>query len=170
VLLAVLLTCCTPSLHDLAAHGDNAAIESMVKADPALLGARNDLGKTALHYAATQNQAQTAEILINLGADVNAQDTTGLTPLHLAAIFGYTDVAGVLYSHGASLTVADDFGDTPLHCAAIHGQLPMIERLLDWGSDPAATNKVGLTPATLARKHSHDDAAKLVEEIAAELQ
>ena len=46
----------------------------------------------------------------------------------------------------------------------------MIERLLDWGSDPAATNKAGLTPAALARKHSHEDAAKLIEEIAAELQ
>lgn len=160
---------CGSSVHDLAAHGDTAGVEAMIREDASRLESRNELGKTPLHYAVTHNQGQTTALLLDLGADVNAQDRTGLTPIHLAAILGYTDIAGLLFAHGAKLDIADDFGDTPLHSAALNGQLPMIERLMDWGSDSSVANAEGLTPAALARKHKHEDAAALIEEIAAEL-
>lgn len=161
---------CGASIHDLAAQGDTAGVEAMIHEDASLLEARNALGKTPLHYAVTQDQPQTAVLLLDLGADVNAQDGTGMTPLHLAAVFGYTEVAGLLFAKGASVAMADDFGDTPLHSAAMHGRLPMIERLMDWGGDRTIRNNEGLTPAALARKYGHDDAAALIEEIASELQ
>ncbi len=58
-----------------------------------------------------------AELLIEAGADVNAQDQRGRSALHGAASLGYTDLVTYLAAHGASLDAKDEDGVTPLDAA-----------------------------------------------------
>ena len=60
-------------------------------------------GKTALHMAATENQAAIAEMILNMNANVESRDKDGWKPLHWAAQRGHGDVARVLLQqHGAN--------------------------------------------------------------------
>jgi ankyrin repeat protein len=52
-------------------------------------------------------------VLIDLGADVNAQDAAGDTPLHLAAEQGHDDTCQQLLAGGASLTLRNSEGKIP---------------------------------------------------------
>jgi len=44
-----------------------------------------------------------AQVLIEHGADVNAQDDNKSTPLHLASSGGHVELAQVLIEHGANV-------------------------------------------------------------------
>lgn len=91
-------------------------------ADPT---ATNNLQSTLLHWASNR---ETAEILIQAGADVNAKDCKGRTLLYDAARNAanapsktwkmYKDLAELLIVNGADVNVKDKSGDTPLHLIA----------------------------------------------------
>jgi hypothetical protein len=66
-----------------------------VKAYPSLARLKWDVGDTILLYAG--DQPKLAQLLVRLGADVNAHDPTGFgTPLHQAAYYGNVQVAQFL--------------------------------------------------------------------------
>ena len=47
------------------------------------VNARDEFGRTPLHWAAVLGHRKTAELLVKHGADVNAEDSDGRTPLYL---------------------------------------------------------------------------------------
>jgi ankyrin repeat protein len=49
-----------------------------------------------LHRAAIRGETSSVEMMINLGADVNAPDQQGRTPLHDACLKGHLDTAKLL--------------------------------------------------------------------------
>ena len=57
---------------------------------------------------------QTAKLLVELGADVNAAGQYGWTALHAAAYQGINDVIEYLVSKGARIDQKDEFGQTAL--------------------------------------------------------
>ena len=62
----------------------------------------NVFGKTALHRAAERGKLEACEMLIERGANINAEEhTTKLTPLHYAAFRGNVDVIRSLLTAGA---------------------------------------------------------------------
>jgi ankyrin repeat protein len=73
-----------------------------------------NLHTTLLHAACYDGRADIAELLIRLGAEVNAREVNGRTPLHHAANNGHLEVIDVLVRHGARLAVRDNGGLTPL--------------------------------------------------------
>jgi len=62
----------------------------------------DEYGKTGLHWAAEKNQLETARMLLDAGADIEAVTAWGATPLDWAATMGSVDVGELLLARGAS--------------------------------------------------------------------
>ena len=84
--------------------------------------------ETPLHYAASSDDVDVAEALIDAGADIEVPDGSIGTPLDNAVGYGCWHVARLLVARGARV-------DKAWHAAAL-GMLGRLEALL--GSDPAA--------------------------------
>src|SRR5215471_9393175 len=84
--------------------------------------------ETALHYAASSDDADVAEALIDGGADIEVPDGSIGTPLDNAVGYGCWNVARLLVARGARV-------DKAWHAAAL-GMLDRLQALL--GSDPPA--------------------------------
>ncbi len=62
-----------------------------------------DGGLTALHHAARENSLETAQVLVNMGANPNLTDPQEITPLRVAVINANLDMARVLIEGGADV-------------------------------------------------------------------
>jgi ankyrin repeat protein len=96
---------------------------------------------TALHMAASRGAVDIAVLLINAGADVNAQTGSGqgsVRPLHLATQFNRTAVVALLLTHGAAVDATTSRGETALLLAAKSGYVDSAEQLLQSGANPLA--------------------------------
>ena len=105
---------------------------------------------TPLHAAALANARQTAEVLLQNGADINAKDDEGATSLHFAALANARQTAEVLLQNGADINAKDDEGATSLHFAALANARQTAEVLLQNGADINAKAEGGVTPLDYA--------------------
>jgi len=84
------------TIHRAAVSGNIQAVKKHLAAGTDV-NAKDDIGLTPLHYAATK---EVAELLIAKGADVNAKSKVGVTPLDLAILRNNKDTAELLSKHG----------------------------------------------------------------------
>jgi ankyrin repeat protein len=107
--------------------------------------ARDGAGQTPLHAAVGRDHADVVDLLVGLGADVNARTgLVGFSPLHLARSDAVVDH---LVLSGADVNARDQEGRTPLHLAAARGDKAAVDALLRRGAIPAATaTRGGWTP------------------------
>ena len=78
-----------------------------------------DLNATPLVLAVVAGSADTAKVLIDQGAKLDARGDDGSTALHAAALFGRTAVAKVLLDSGANAKIMNFQGVTPLDNARV---------------------------------------------------
>ena len=95
---------------------------------------RDEMGLTALHYAARAGLRSVVELLVKKGADVNVVTLQKYTPLHFAASRGHYEIVKFLLEHGASVDIRAKRG-TPLVGAIENGHLEVVKLLLDSGAD-----------------------------------
>eukprot|EP00958_Prasinococcus_capsulatus_P013986 scaffold1456_cov392-Prasinococcus_capsulatus_cf.AAC.5 len=67
-------------------------------------------GCTPLHLAVDSDAQECAKLLLQAGANINAQDNAGMTPLHYAGTCGHEDLFRFLISSGADNTLVDEDG------------------------------------------------------------
>ena len=156
-------------------RGDRDAVERMLRADPALLAAKDERGTSALLLAYYHGKAEIANTLLarrpdldlyeaatvgdvarirelaSRGAAVNAHAPDGFTALGLAAFFKRAEAVRALLDAGADPHPASrPAGFTPLHSAVADdaGVVTgdIVRMLLDAGAEPNAQSASGGTP------------------------
>jgi hypothetical protein len=100
-------------IHDMAAKGDVAAAEVLLKSNPALANARDRSGAAPLHWAADRGRKAMVELLLANEADLNAAKSDGVTALHVASALGRKDIVELLLDKGANVNCKDHLGRTP---------------------------------------------------------
>lgn len=92
-------------------------IQKMIASDSIDLDAKDEEGRTMLHWAVDRSQIAVVELLVKHEADINIQDQDGMTCLHYAVNCENIELAMLLVNNGASVDVADQDGETPLSLA-----------------------------------------------------
>jgi ankyrin repeat protein len=134
-------------------EGDAVDLVSFLLKHGAEVNSRDKNNQTPLHQAIRWNQFKTAGILLENGADANAE-TNGMTPLHLLVERGIkvegdaVDLVSFLLKHGAEVNSRDKNNQTPLHQAIRWNQFKTAGILLENGADANAETN-GMTPLHL---------------------
>ncbi|BCS24211.1 ankyrin repeat domain-containing protein [Aspergillus puulaauensis] len=111
-------------------------------------------GDNPLLWAVKNGSEQSAQVLLEHGANVNHQDEIGITPL-MAAISLDEEVPSLvqlLVKYKADLHPRDNCQRTPLHIAVQRGYDHSARILMDAGADKSMVDGKGFTPQAYARK------------------
>jgi ankyrin repeat protein len=134
---------------ELAAVGDAGGLQARL---PAELHSRSPDGFTPLHYAAFFGGAEAVRVLLDAGADpdADAENAMRVRPLHSAAARGDREAVRLLLEAGAEVEPRQNGGYTPLHAAAHSDDPELAALLLAHGADPAAATDDGRDARALA--------------------
>eukprot|EP00798_Chlamydomonas_sp_ICE-L_P009100 gene9100-biopygen8986 len=116
----------------------------------ASVNAKDIMGMTPLHLAATGGQAAHMTGLLSKGATAEAQDAFGRTPLHHAVRQGHLPCVLALLDHGAKVDTQSMDGHTALHEAVDSGCVCCYAALLSRGAQLESQTNCGWTPLHLA--------------------
>ncbi len=117
-----------------------------------------DIGSRPLHVALVRAKdsddgIKIAKLLIQNGADINAQDSLGISPLMTAIGFGSPKLAAHLIGLGADLNIVQKYGCmkkfTAAHYAVNYRQLDVLKLLVKKGIN--LKNKESFNPLWVAR-------------------
>ncbi len=126
-------------LLEAAARGDADRVAALIAARPDLVGAAGDYGKTALHWAAEEDQLDVTRLLLDAGAELEATTSWGATPFEWAATMGSTRVADFLLSRGAR--------GLSLRAAAALGKLDDVRRFVESGGSDRQSGRPAEPPS-----------------------
>ena len=117
----------------------------------------DDWGFTPLHWAAGRGHSGICQLLLDAGADIEADSHYG-SPLSYAAVRGQARAAEVLLAAGAD-------PDEALGWAASKGHNELVTMLLDAGADVRSSEEHGgRTPSDLAAENNQWDTVALLDE------
>jgi len=169
--------------------GDLESLKEMIEEDVSLLGARTELGVSAILLAIYYGKNETAEylsgespqldvfeasaagrlervrdLLAGEGDLANAYSSDGFQPLGLASFFGHPPVVELLLGHGAAVNSASRNSQhvMPLHGAVAHRHTEIARRLIEHGADVNAEQKGGFTPLQEAAHSGQLEMAQLL--------
>ena len=108
---------------------------------------KKNRGMTPLHAAASKGSSTNIQLLIDLGAEVNARLENGWTPLHSAVARNSSSHVQVLLAAGADVTARGKNDWTPLHQASAWPKnAKTLTALIIAGADVMARTDRGVTP------------------------
>jgi ankyrin repeat protein len=160
--------CASQSMWEAASRGDMEKVRSICKANPKLVSEKvfdtypDYQGLIALHYAVINRQKEFAEVLVDEGANLNAQTDKGDTPLH-KAVYNY-EMAVMLVGKGANVNIKNNEGETVLHIAARDGRRDVAELVVTKGADVNARDSKGFTPLYYATARNYPAIADLLRQ------
>ncbi|GMH36832.1 hypothetical protein BSKO_04705 [Bryopsis sp. KO-2023] len=153
-------------LYNAAGSGDSEKELLSKGADPS--STHGGFNSTPLHVAAEQGHVEIVEMLIEKGANVDAQNNRGVTALYFAAQNGHLEIARVLVQAGATVDLETERGATPLIIAAENGELEVAGFLLESGANVNARNDTGDTPLHKAGYYGNPELVRLLLDNGAE--
>jgi ankyrin repeat protein len=171
--------------------GDLATLKSELERNPALASAASDTGDTALHQAVDGNQSEIVDLLLDHGANPDAQRADGVRPINVAIRRNNIPLAQKLLARGVpyNIYIAAVFGDTkyvqtaldtdsslanfedsshvhPLTAATNRNDLEMVKLLLAHGANPSLPEEgapLGQPLWTAVYRRQHEIAKLLLE-------
>jgi ankyrin repeat protein len=142
---------------------DRVGIAQLLAERSADVNARHENHDTPLHLVSYSLEVKLVRILVDHGANVDAEDNLGRTPLHRvleAEGISEQDQSGtarLLIERGADVNAPNNDGETPLHLASRLVSLEVVWVLLKHGADPNAKNEKGKSPFRLAQESMRVD-------------
>ena len=174
--IGLVLICAAPAtsageLHDAVRAHDKAAVEASLAGGAEVDDTDFSFG-TALHVAVSQGTTEIAQILIDLGANVEAvSEQQGARSMHLAAQFGDTPMLALLLDNRAYIEARDEDERTPLHRAAAEGHPDAVRLLLDRGAEvDSREGRYGWTPLHESAYQGRLDVVKLLLDHGADIR
>ncbi|EED21298.1 ankyrin repeat protein [Talaromyces stipitatus ATCC 10500] len=159
-------------LHNLAADkqcdwGDD--VVNLLLRTSCELDARDELGRTPLHWACTTGKTHFARLLLSRPQGcpsdyVNVTELRNKAALHLATAHDREDVVELLLEYGADVNARSDGGWTPFHNACDKGCEKIVRILLQAGADFNSQLLNGMTSLHLAAQAGHTDVVKCLLE------
>ena len=135
-------------------RGNVKEVERLIKVNPNVVKIRHELGWTPLHVAAVTGQQEIVSLLLEAGAEVDAEEE----------FMNVYTTAREKRKHSleVQITREDEFSDrlspranfrgcTGLHYAALTDNIGVINTLLEAGADPLKANDYGHTPIDYAK-------------------
>jgi len=133
-------------IFEAATLGDLPRLRALLANDASLAKAFSGDGFTGLHLATFFGQAESAEVLLESGADPKAvaANSMKVAIINSAAASGRADLVKMVLRAGADPNARQMMGYTALHAAAALDNVEMAKALLDAGADPSLKNDEGL--------------------------
>ena len=148
------------ALHHAAAFSTPAIVRQLLDAG-ADIEAKNRFGQRPLHWAFTDREK--TSLLLERGAELNAQANDGRTALYLAASQRNSDaVLELLLEKGADPNLATTNGRTPLMSAASGGAIALMTRLIAAKANVNAVSGTGSVALMDAATSRSPEAVKLL--------
>jgi ankyrin repeat protein len=124
----------------------------------------DNVGKTAVYYAADCGHEETLTFLLEQGAQANSKDERGSTPFMLACQQGQMGVVKVLLEQVGpqAFQETDEDRRTALYYAACWGKEEIFSFLLGQGGQANSKDKYGATPFMLACQEGHMGVVSLI--------
>jgi ankyrin repeat protein len=115
---------------------------------------RDQKGRTALFRAARIGKADIVRLLLDHGADPNAEDSTGEAPLQAASRYGYVECVEMLIAAGARLDhcpppQTSGYSETAL-CSTVRKHPEIAKILLSHGANPNSASPARRLPLIFA--------------------
>ena len=115
--------------------------------------ARDNAGETPLHWVFKWPNAppDLVKLLLNEGAQVNAQDNDSQAPIYDACLVGNLEGARLLLDFNADVNDGEEvFGRTALHASITNGNLNIVKLLVERKADLSLGSKEGRDPVSQA--------------------
>jgi uncharacterized protein len=158
-----------PSFFEACALGLVDDVRRRLRDAPAVVREYARDGWPPLHLAGYFGHRETAEVLLDAGADVLAvsQNAEGNLAINAAAAgprsAARLDLVGLLIARGSPVDGrGSPKGHTPLHEAAFNGDVALVRLLLDRGADRSLRTGAGQTAVEIADERGRVEAARLL--------
>ncbi|KAL9609828.1 MAG: hypothetical protein Q9167_005433 [Letrouitia subvulpina] len=141
-------------------NGHNHVLQILLETDEFDLNTTDEQRETALILGSRYGYTKVVQILLDNGADVNAQGRHYGSALLAALWGGYSEIIQILLDNGADVNAPDKDNENALQMASDRGYSEIVQILLDNGADVNAQDKDGDNALELAAYRGYSKIVK----------
>ncbi|GLH09963.1 Poly [ADP-ribose] polymerase tankyrase [Gryllus bimaculatus] len=135
--------------------GSDLMLQELLRKDPETVHVRDQLGRSALYYAAKENHSKCVKTLLDAGASVYVTDKFETSAMQAAIARGHFDTVCVMYPFADPTELRDIRRSTPLHHAVAYDNLDIVVGLLVRRHPVNLADRDGVTPLHIAAKRAN---------------